>query len=380
MKEVYLDYNATCPVAEEVIRAMEPYFSRYFGNPSSGHRWGQAAREALEEARRRLAQVLGVRPEEVVFLSGGTEANNAAIFGSLMAQPQKRHVITSQVEHPSVLNPCLRLLEKGYEVTFVSVDETGLVDPDGVHRAIRRDTGLITIMQANNEVGTIEPIAEIGALAREAGVPFHVDAAQAMGKIPVRPDELLCDYLTLAGHKFYAPKGIGALYIRQGAPFSPLLSGAGQEKGRRPGTEPVALAVGLSRAAELVTKDLTQEALRLKALRDQLHEGLQALWPRLILNGHPKQRLPNTLNVSFLGLEASEILSRAPEIMATTGAACHDRSVSVSHVLAAMGRGPEEAQGTIRFSLGRPTTKEEIDQTLEILERCLKSHGASGGG
>ncbi|WP_456432334.1 cysteine desulfurase family protein [Thermosulfuriphilus sp.] len=371
--EIYLDYNATCPVAEEVLEAMEPYFRHHFGNPSSGHRLGQAAREALEEARRRLARVIGASPEEIIFLSGGTEANNAAVFGSLAAQPDKRHLITSQIEHSSVLNPCLRLLERGFDVTFVPVDSTGLVDPDDIRRAIRKDTGLISIMQANNEVGTIEPVAEIGRLAREADVAFHVDAAQALGKVSVWVEELFCDYLTLAGHKFYAPKGIGALYIRKGAPFSPILSGAGQEGGRRPGTEPVALAVGLARAAELATEDLPQEGRRMETLRDRLYEGLKALWPGLILNGHPEQRLPNTLNVSFLGLEAARLLTKTPQVMVSTGAACHDRSGSVSHVLAAMGKGPDVARGTIRFSLGRMTTEEEIKATISLFEEVLRA-------
>jgi len=366
---IYLDYNATTPVLPEVAQAVELYFLERFGNPSCGHLMGQEAKKALEEARRALARLISAEPEEIYFVSGGTEANNLALLGTAMAQSKKRHLITSRIEHPSVLNPCVRLLELGYEVSFVEVDAQGRVDPGEVAKHIREDTFLISIMLANNETGVIQPVKEIGHLCNEKGLLFHTDAAQAVGKIPVSVKEIGCHLLTIAGHKFYAPKGIGALYVRKGTKLEKILFGAGQERGLRPGTEPVALAVGLGVAAEIAERDLQAEAKRQKVLRERLYQGLKEIFPALVRHGPAEETLPNTLSVAFPGHRGEEILKAIPEICASTGAACHDRSVAISHVLSAMKVPPEVAQGTIRFSLGRGTSLSEIEETLVLFRR-----------
>ena len=366
---IYLDYNATTPVLPEVAQAVELYFLERFGNPSCGHLMGQEAKKALEEARRALARLISAGPEEIYFVSGGTEANNLALLGTAMAQSKKRHLITSRIEHPSVLNPCVRLLELGYEVSFVEVDAQGRVDPGEVAKHIREDTFLISIMLANNETGVIQPVKEIGHLCNEKGLLFHTDAAQAVGKIPVSVKEIGCHLLTIAGHKFYAPKGIGALYVRKGTKLEKILFGAGQERGLRPGTEPVALAVGLGVAAEIAERDLQAEAKRQKVLRERLYQGLKEIFPALVRHGPAEETLPNTLSVAFPGHRGEEILKALPEICVSTGAACHDRSVAISHVLTAMKVPPEVAQGTIRFSLGRGTSLSEIEETLALFRR-----------
>ncbi len=366
---IYLDHNATTPVLPEVAQAVELYLLERFGNPSCGHLMGQEAKEALEEARKALARLISAEPEEIYFVSGGTEANNLALIGAALAQSKKRHLITSRIEHPSVLNPCVHLLELGYEVSFIEVDAQGRVDPEEVARHIREDTFLISIMLANNETGVIQPVREIGHLCAERGLLFHTDAAQAVGKIPVSVKEIGCHLLTIAGHKFYAPKGIGALYLRKGTKLEKILFGAGQERGLRPGTEPVALAVGLGKAAEIAGRDLQAEAKRQKDLRERLYQGLKEIFPSLVRHGPAEETLPNTLSVAFPGHRGEEILKAIPEICASTGAACHDRSVTISHVLSAMKVPPEVAQGTIRFSLGRGTNLSEIEETLALFRR-----------
>ncbi len=371
MKPVYLDYNATTPVLPEVAEALRRYLMEDFGNPGSGHVLGQRAKEALAAARAALAALLEAEPEEIIFLSGGTEANNLALLGTVLSRP-RAHVLVSRIEHPSVLEPAVRLMELGYQVDFLPVDGGGYVDPEEVRRRLKPETVLVSVMLANNETGALQPVAEIARLCREAGVLFHTDAAQAVGKIPVSVKEIGCDLLTVAGHKMYAPKGIGALYVRKGVELHRILYGTGQERGLRPGTEPVALAVALGKAAEIAASDLTTEAERERFLRERLWEGLCELYPGVVRHGDPERTLPNTLSVSFPGKEGAEILSRARGLCATTGSACHDRRASVSHVLSAMGVSPEIARGTIRFSLGRLTTPEEIDRALEILREVLR--------
>ena len=367
---VYLDYNATAPVLPEVVEAVRFCLAEEFGNPSSAHVYGLRAKEILEASRKAIARLIEAEPEEVLFVSGGTEANNLALLGTLL-RGERGHLLVSKIEHPSVLKPALRLLEMGYAVEFIPVDGKGYVSPEEVKRRLRPETVLVSVMLANNETGTLQPVAEIARICREAGVLFHTDAAQAVGKIPVSVKEIGCDLLTLAGHKMYAPKGIGALYIRKGVELSGILFGAGQERGLRPGTEPVPLIAGLGKAAEIAASDLREEAEREKSLRERLWEGLKEIYPKAIRHGDPELTLPNTLSVALPGLNAAEVLSRAREICASTGSACHDRAESVSHVLSAMGIPPEVARGTIRFSLGRFTTLEDIDRALEVMKKVL---------
>ncbi|QJA06779.1 cysteine desulfurase [Thermosulfurimonas marina] len=367
---VYLDYNATTPVLPEALEAFRRAATEAFGNPGSGHAAGRRAREVLEEARRQVADLLGAQPEEIIFVSGGTEANNLALMGVALSRGSG-HILVSRIEHPSVLEPALRLLEQGFSVDFLPVDGQGYVDPEEVRRRLKPETILVSVMLANNETGALQPVAEIARICREAGVLFHTDAAQAVGKIPVSVS-LGVDLLTLAGHKMYAPKGIGALYVRRGIALSRIMHGAGQERGLRPGTEPVPLCAALGAAAEFALLDLPAEAERQKALREYLWEGLQEIEPQVVRHGDPDRTLPNTLSVAFPGRAASEILSRAEGLCASTGAACHDRRKALSHVLSAMGVPPELAQGTIRFSLGRFTTREDLDRALDLLNEALR--------
>jgi len=367
---IYLDHNATTPIAPEVAQTMKPYWGPEFGNPSSCYHLGQSARAALDAARLQVAGFLGCQPTAVVFTSGGTESNNAVIKGVAHSLKNKgRHIITTSIEHPAITNPCLFLLGRGYDVTFLPVDKTGLLDPVAVKDAIRPDTILISVMHANNETGTIEPIAEIGDIAREAGVLFHTDAAQSAGKIPLPVSELHVDFASLAGHKMYAPKGVGALFIRDGLRIEPLMHGAGQESGRRAGTENVMFAAALGRACTLARERMSEDAERIRRLRERLHERLSSGVPGLVLNGHPHHRLPNTLNVSFPGVEGGKLLNAIPEICASTGAACHERSVTISHVLAAMQTPEAVARGAVRLTLGRGNTREDIDRAAEMLIR-----------
>lgn len=368
MKQIYLDYNASTPIAPEVADAMRPFLSAHYGNPSSHHWAGASAKQALEKARGQVASLLGCSLEEIIFTSGGTEANNHAIKGAFFSRREKgNHIITTQVEHPAVLQPCRFLETLGAEVTRLPVDGTGRVNPGDVRKAITRRTILVSVMHANNEVGTIQPITEISRITRERGVLFHTDAAQSVGKIPANSAALGVDLLSVAGHKAYAPKGVGALYVRSGVQLEPLMHGAGHEAGRRAGTENVLLDVALGVAGELVAADLEARRPGLTQLRDYFQAGLQDLFGKeLHLNGHPTERLPNTLNVSFAGRIGSEVLEALNGVAASTGSACHSGRREVSPVLQAM-RVPENiALGAVRFSLGRDTTTEELDHVLGL--------------
>ena len=373
MSEIYLDYNATTPVAKPVQEEVSSALKEKWGNPSSGHRFGQTAKRALEYARAQVASLLNADPTEILFTSGGTESNNLTIAGVCQAMFGKgRHIITTSIEHPSLMNPCLHLLEQGWNVSFIKVNSQGVVDPMEVERALRPDTVLVSVMLANNETGAIQPVAEISQLARKRGVLIHTDAAQAVGKIPVDVKNLGVDYLSIAGHKLYAPKGIGALYCRKGAPLGQLMFGAGQEQGLRPGTEPVPLAVGLGAACDFVARDIEAEAERETGLREKLYAKLSGLGHPIIRHCDPEDTIPNTLSVSFIGKNGAEILAQAPEIMASTGSACHDRDIKVSHVLAAMGVSPKVALGTLRLTLGRGTTESDIEIAAQAIGRALE--------
>jgi len=371
---IYFDHNATTPIAPEVAKAMAPYMGDQFGNPSSSHALGQTAKQATEKARAQVASLLGCRPQEVVFTSGGTESNNMVLKGVVHTYAHKgRHIIITAIEHPAITNPCMYLMGQGYDITFLPVDAAGQVDPAAVKDAIKPTTILISVMHANNETGTIQPIEEIGKVARNADVLFHTDAAQAAGKIPARVSAMHVDFLSLAGHKMYAPKGVGALFIRDGLKLEPFMHGAGQESGRRAGTENVMFAVALGQACALAQTLMPTESERIKRLRDRLHELLTSGIPPLVLNGHPSMRLPNTLNVSLPGVDGGSLLDAVPEICASTGAACHDRSVRLSHVLAAMGISKEMGRGAIRLTLGRENTEQEIHKAVQLIVAAYKT-------
>ena len=372
-RPIYLDYNGTTPHDPEVIAAMRPFLEEQFGNPSSGHEFGLKPRQAVEAARRQVAALIHCHPDEIVFTSGGTESNNSAIRGLVRALRHKgRHIVTSAIEHPAVSEVCRYLQADGFETTCVAVDGTGMVDPDEVEKAIRPDTLLISIMHANNEVGTLQPIAEIAAAARRHGIAMHTDAAQSLGKIPTDVRALGVDLLSIAGHKLYAPKGIGALYVRRGVQLEKFMHGAGQESGRRAGTENVLEIVGLGKACEIAARDLKQNMAHMRSMRDRLHQALAGRLKEVRLNGHCEQRLPNTLSLAFKGAQADRLLdSIAAEVAASAGAACHAGSVSLSHVLQAMQVPVEWAKGTLRFSVGRMTTPSEIDRAAEIIVQAL---------
>ncbi len=365
---IYLDYNATTPVAREVGEAMMPFILEDFGNPSSAHPMGKRAKEALEGARDQISRILGCDRNEIIFTSGGTESNNMVLKCVAWSLRNKgRHIITTKIEHPSIINTALFLMKDGYDVTFLPVDTYGYLDPDELRKAVKKDTILISVMHANNETGTIQPLAEISSIAREHGVLFHTDAAQSIGKIETKVHDLGVDFLTIAGHKIYAPKGVGALYIRKGVETEPFMHGGGQERGLRSGTENVILNVGLGKACELILDNLSDDMARLRGLRDRLHDQVRSAIPDAVLNGHPEQRLPNTLYLSFPGIRAEETLKEIPGLCASTGAACHDQSLKLSHVLEAMGVKEEVGMGAIRLSLGRPTTETEVDQAARLL-------------
>jgi cysteine desulfurase len=370
---IYLDFNGSTPIAPEVAEAMKPFLSQHFGNPSSLHWAAIPAKEAIEQARKQVAGLLQCSPGEIVFTSGGSESNNCAIKGVFFALREKgNHIITTQIEHPAVISPC-RFLEKlGAKVTYVPVDRYGRVDPQEVRKAITPKTILITVMHANNEVGTIQPVEEISTIAKERGITFHTDAAQSVGKINTKVDDLGADLLSLAGHKLYAPKGVGALYIREGTPIESLIHGAGHESGRRAGTENALLIVGLAKACDIAKKYLEDD--RIRNLRDGFWELLQENFGQeVVLNGHTIHRLPNTLNINFVGKVGTEILARLEGVAASTGSACHSGSVELSPVLKAMGVPPEVGMGAIRFSLGRTTTAEEVERVVELLKNILHS-------
>jgi cysteine desulfurase len=372
MQRIYLDYNASTPIAPEVAAAMRGVLDEAFGNPSSLHWAGTPARQMVEEARGQVADLLGCTAREIVFTSGGSEANNLALKGAFFASGRERpHFVATRVEHPAIVAPLRFLDGLGAAVTWLPVDGTGRVDPDDLRRAIRADTVLVTVMHANNEVGTIQPIADCAAIAHEHGVLFHTDAAQSVGKIPTRVDDLGVDLLTIAGHKLYAPKGVGALYIRDGVRLEPLIHGAGHEGGRRAGTESALLATALGTACSLAARDIGPSGTA--ELRDRFWRALEEHFGgRVKLNGHPEQRLPNTLNVSFVGRVGADILAGLDGVAASTGSACHSGKVELSPVLAAMGVPPEVGMGAIRFSLGRGTTAEEIDVVIDRLKRVIE--------
>jgi cysteine desulfurase len=382
MDPIYLDYTAPTPLDPEVAESMLPYLRQHFGNPSSSHSYGRVAHAAVDRARGQVAELLGAQPDEIVFTGGGSEASNQAIKGVVFSRlkslfgrwTRDLHIITSAVEHPATLQPCQFLKGLGCRVAVLPVDRHGLVDPDTVRRAIDRRTVLVTIMHANNEVGTLEPIRDIAAIARDHGVLMHTDAAQSLGKVAVDVNEMGVDLLTVAGHKLYAPEGIGVLYVRRGVQLEPLIHGAGHEGGRRAGTENVPYMVALGSACEIARRHLAQTPEKLRQMRDRLWQRLQeGLGQRVELNGHPEQRLPNTLNINFLGHVGAELLLKAPEVAASTGSACHEGQVHLSPVLCAMGVRPERGRGAVRLSVGRFTTEEEIDRAAEVLIRAANT-------
>ncbi len=371
---IYLDYNATTPTDPRVAEVMTPYLTGFFGNPSSGHRFGREAKAAVEGARAQVASCLGCATDEIIFTSGGSESDNLALRGVVAARGGG-HVITSSIEHPAVLEVALALEMEGLiELTVVGVDAMGRIDPEEISAALRKNSILVSIMLANNEVGTLQPVTEIASRCRDRGVLVHTDAAQAVGKIPVDVEALGVDLLTVAGHKLYAPKGIGALYIREGVELEPLIRGAGHERRLRAGTENILEMVGLGAACALVAEETADEIPRLTALRDRLRDRLAAGFNGIIEHAAGAERLPNTLSVSLPGAHAGDLLDAiGDEVAASAGAACHGLKIQVSHVLAAMGVTPEVALGTIRFSVGRFTTEEEIDRGAEIILAALKN-------
>lgn len=371
-KPIYLDYNATTPVHPEVVEAMLPYLREHFGNPSSAHWYGEQARRAVEQARAQVAALLHCDPDEIVFTSGGSEANNAAIKGvAWLRRDAGRHLLTTPIEHPATLEVCAHLEGQGVAVTQAPVSEDGLVDPREVAGATRPDTILISLMLANNEVGTIQPLAAVAALVRERGILVHTDAAQAVGKIPVDVRRLGVDLLSVAGHKLYAPKGVGALYVRRGVPLPKFIHGASHERNLRAGTENVAGIVGLGTACQLAGRDLEAEGERVGRLRDRLEAGLLAQGTPCRVNGNQAPRLPNTLSISFRDLQANAIVADLDRVACSAGAACHSGEVAISQVLRAMRVPPDYAMGTIRLSLGRMTTEAEVEQSLEAILRTV---------
>ncbi|WP_035156486.1 cysteine desulfurase family protein [Cohnella thermotolerans] len=371
LNRIYLDYNASTPIAPEVAKEIQSFLVDRFGNPSANHWASHSLQETIHQSRESVALLLGCNPEEIVFTSGASEANNQALKGVFFGRQRRgNHIIATKIEHPSVLEACRFLERVGAQVTYLEVDEFGLVSPEDVEKAITDQTILISIMHANNEVGTIQPISEISRIARKHGIYLHSDAAQSVGKIPVNVHELGVDLLSVAGHKFYAPKGIGALYIRSGVVLESLIHGAGHESGRRAGTENVPYIAGLGKAAELAAQDLSAE--HLKALGQYFWNELKNHFQDAIsLNGHPVHRLPNTFSINFHGYSGQDILQRLPEIAATTGSACHTGSTSLSPILSAMKVPEEKGRGAVRFSLGRYTTEEMIKKALTMIKERI---------
>jgi cysteine desulfurase len=368
LKKIYFDHNATTPVAEEIFETMVPYLKDEWGNPSSVHWAARGPKKAIDEARERVGVFLNCAPLEVIFTGSGTEGNNLAIKGTVFSRKAKgNHIITTKVEHPSVVSTCKYLEREGFEVTWLDVDPSGMIDPDQLKSSITPKTILITIMFANNETGVIFPIKEIGEIAREHKIPFHTDAVQAAGKLPLDVKELNCDLLTVSGHKFYAPKGVGALYVRRGVKIVPLIHGGHHERNRRGGTENVTGIVGLGKACDLAAREMEEDSARLKMLRDRLEKGLMERIPHTTLNGHPEKRIPNTANLSFEFVEGESLLLNLDMlgIAASSGSACTSGSLEPSHVLIAMGLSPELSHGSVRFSLGRSNTAEDVDYLIE---------------
>lgn len=374
MNRIYLDYSATTPLAPEVFEAMQPYFTKFFGNASSIHAFGREAKVAIDAAREQIAAALGALPQEITFTSGGTEAANLAIFGAAYSFSEPRHIVTSRIEHPCVLNACRALEKKDWQVTYVEPDVTGLISVETVMQAIRPDTALISIMYANNEVGTVNPIAEIAQLAAERHILFHTDAVQAFGKLPIDVRKLPVSLLSLSGHKIYGPKGMGALFVRRGVKIEPILFGGHQERERRAGTENVAAIVGLGKAAEFMIANQTAEAQRLHKLADHFWQRVQQIFPKAVLNGHSESRLPTVLNLSFPGFESMGLVMSLDlqNIAVSNGSACSSGSVEISHVLRAMKLPQERALSAVRFSFGKYTTEAEVESTLEALAKILQ--------
>jgi cysteine desulfurase len=372
-RRVYLDHNASTPVHPEVIAEMVPYFGEVFGNPSSVHGFGRAAREAVDVARDRIAAFLRARPDEIVFTSGGTESDNFGVKGLAWARG-RGHLITSKIEHHAVLRTCQALEAQGFAVTYLPVDETGMIDPDDVRRALRPDTIAISIMHANSEVGTIQPVRAIGALARERGIAFHVDAVQTFGKTDIDVAAFNIDLLSFSGHKIYGPKGVAGLYIRKGTKMVSVQHGGEHERRRRAGTENVPGIVGLGKAVEVRGREMNDEAVRLTALRDRLWEGVRARVPDVRLNGHPTERVPGTANISYKNVESESIVLGLDlkGIAVSAGSACTSGSVEPSYVLVAMGVPLDWAMGAVRASLGRSTTVEDIDYVVESVEPIVR--------
>jgi len=377
MKRIYLDHNATTPIDPEVAEEMLPFIHEYFGNPSSSHWFGQQTKQAVEKARRRVANLLGCEPSEIIFTSGGSESNNHVLKEvAYTYRDRGNHIITSQIEHPAIINPCRFLEKRGCEITYLPVDGFGMVDPEDVASAMRKTTILISIMHANNEVGTVQEIAAISEIVKERSVLLHTDAAQSLGKIPTRVDELGVDFLSVAGHKLYAPKGVGALFIRDGISIEPLIHGAGHENGRRAGTENVIELAGLGKACEIAARDMDRNTEFVLELRERFHRSLLDRIEGVHLNGHPDKRLPNTLNLSFEDVDSHALLEQMEEIAASTGAACHADAKELSSVLKAMGVKEELGFGAVRFSLGKNNTEEEIDYVTDLLaEKIRKIRG-----
>jgi cysteine desulfurase len=376
MNPIYLDYNATTPLDPAVVESMIPYLREHYGNPSSAHSLGKSAHVAVEKARQQVANLLNAHCDEIVFTGGGSEASNLALKGVAFAKLRGlfsrwsggTHIVISAVEHPATTQPCEFLKRLGYCVTVVPVDGCGCVDPDAVRKVVAKGATLVSVMHSNNEVGTLQPIKEIAALTRSKNVLLHTDAAQSAGKLPLDVRDLGVDLLTLAGHKLYAPKGVGVLYVRRGVKLEPLIHGAGHEAGRRAGTENVPYIIGLGTACEIARQSLPAATERLTQLRDRLWDWLRAgLGDRISLNGHPERSLPNTLNVNFAGCVGSELLEKTPEVAASTGSACHEGRVTQSPVLCAMGVPPALGRGALRLTVGRFTTEEEIDRAAVAL-------------
>ena len=375
MRRVYMDHNATTPVHPEVLEAMMPFFRDQFGNASSIHWAGREVKKYLDEAREKVAALMNADPQEIIFTGCGTESDNMAIKGvASIHQDKGRHIITSKVEHHAILHTCQFMEGLGYEITYLSVDREGLIDLEELHRSIRPDTVLVTVMFANNETGTIMPVQEIGALCREKGVLFHTDAVQAVGKIPIDLKKLPVDILSLSGHKLNTPKGIGAQFIRKGTKLSPLIHGGAQERNRRAGTENIPYIIGLGKACEIARRDFARRHEVLQGLRDRLQEGIFRKVPHVELNGHPTKRLPNTLNVSFQYVEGESLLLNLDleGIAVSSGSACTSGSSEASHVILAMGKSPLVAQSAIRFSLGWTNTREDVDYVLEVVPRIIE--------
>jgi cysteine desulfurase len=370
MRQIYMDYNATTPIAPKVREAMEPFLSEYFGNPSSSHGVGRICREAIEDARGHIAALIGSDREEIVFTSGGTESNNLALKGVLLSGglAADGHLITSAIEHPAITQPAEYLNSIGIPVTVVGCDRSGVVDPDDIRKAIRPDTRLVSIMHANNEIGSIQPLRDIAEVCHEREVLLHTDAAQSVGKVRVKVDELGVDLLTIAGHKLYAPKGVGVLFVGQNVDLAPIMHGAGHERGLRPGTENVPYIVALGAAALDASRELEMFTTRMILLRDRLFDHLRSIvGPSFTANGERATRLPNTLSVNFPDVVGSELLERIPELCASTGAACHSTGTTISDTLRAIGLHPSVARGTVRLSLGRYTTDDDVQRAASLL-------------